>query len=112
MQHLDFREKNGYEKCQVKFYPVEEDSLGKEIDLVVYVATKDNESYAGPMPIADIATQVFISCGPSGRNIDYVYNLAAAFRSYFPNEVDPHLFALEQDLKELEAKLNAPPIGE
>ena len=43
--HLDFREKNGYSKQFVTFHP--QDGNLEPFTLTLYVATKDNESYAG-----------------------------------------------------------------
>lgn len=44
--HLDFREKNGYVKKIIKFYPSSDTSLSP-FDLTIYVATHDNVSFAG-----------------------------------------------------------------
>lgn len=44
-KHLDFREKNGYSKQFVTFHP--QDTNIAPFTLTLYVATKDNESYAG-----------------------------------------------------------------
>lgn len=44
-QHLDFREKNGYTKKTVVFYP--QDPEVKPFSMTLYIATEDNESYAG-----------------------------------------------------------------
>lgn len=43
--HLDFREKNGYSKKSVVFYPKDESI--QPFELIVYMATEENESYAG-----------------------------------------------------------------
>lgn len=44
-QHLDYREKNGYTRKSVLFYP--QDPEMKQFPLTLYIATEDNESYAG-----------------------------------------------------------------
>lgn len=44
-KHLDFREKNGYSKKIVTFQP--SDSSIEPFQLTLYVATDENESYAG-----------------------------------------------------------------
>lgn len=44
-EHLDFREKNGYSKKLVIFYP--QDESYEPFELMVYMATVENESYAG-----------------------------------------------------------------
>nr|XP_026497336.1 putative glutathione-specific gamma-glutamylcyclotransferase 2 [Vanessa tameamea] len=98
--HLDFREKNGYSKKTVTFYP--KDSNLQPIILTLYVATMDNESYAGAASIEDIAKQVISCSGPSGSNKEYVYNLATAMRQLFPGIEDEHLFTLETAVKKLD----------
>lgn len=103
IEHLDFREKNGYERYMVRFYPLDsstDDSMG---NIVIYVATKDNESYAGHRnDLNDIANQIFEATGPSGSNREYVFRLADAMRQLFPNHYDDHLFELERLLKDRE----------
>lgn len=107
LNHLDFREKNGYERVNVKFYPTEpgqkKDDAHQPIDLIVYVATEENCSYAGHKELSELAAQVISATGPSGRNRDYVYSLAKAMRELFPGEEDAHLFALEAEVKRQEA---------
>ncbi|XP_052057742.1 putative glutathione-specific gamma-glutamylcyclotransferase 2 isoform X1 [Mytilus californianus] len=95
--HLDFREKNGYTQTEVVFYPSEE--IESPIHLKIYIGTSDNEEYLGPAPIEDIAKQIYDSVGPSGKNIDYLLNLANAVRQLFPEETDEHLFELEKSVK-------------
>lgn len=105
IEHLDFREKNGYERCLVHFHPL--DSQNDVIEnIVIYVATKDNESYAGHRnDLNDIANQIFEAHGPSGSNREYLYRLADAMRQLFPtNACDEHLFELEMMVKERERK--------
>lgn len=45
-EYLDFREKNGYSKKTVTFHP--KDNI-KPFELTLYVATKENKSYAGKL---------------------------------------------------------------
>lgn len=99
-QHLDFREKNGYSKKTVTFHP--KDQSCESFTLTLYVATKENVSYAGPASIEDIAKQVVSCTGPSGTNKEYVYNLAEAMRLVAPGVTDEHLFALEAAVKRLD----------
>lgn len=103
LDHLDYREKNGYERVNVQFYPM--DRATDPIELIVYVATEDNCSFAGRTDnVSKIAFQVLHATGPSGRNREYVYNLANAMREMFPGEEDQHLFELEAEVKRLEAR--------
>lgn len=104
LEHLDYREKNGYERCLVPFYPLNGSKAGESTgNIVIYVATKDNDSYAGHRnDLNDIANQIFEAHGPSGSNREYVFRLADAMRQLFPHHYDDHLFELEKLLKERE----------
>lgn len=103
IEHLDFREKNGYERHLVRFYPHDTSTDDSMENIVIYVATKDNESYAGHRnDLNDIANQIFEATGPSGSNREYVFRLADAMRQLFPNHYDDHLFELEKLLKDRE----------
>lgn len=103
IEHLDFREKNGYERHLVRFYPLDSSTDDSMENIVIYVATKDNESYAGHQnDLNDIANQIFEATGPSGSNREYVFRLADAMRQLFPNHDDDHLFELEKMLKDRE----------
>lgn len=108
LKHLDYREKNGYERYLVPFYPLDSSKVGDSDsigNIVIYVATKDNDSYAGHRnDLNDIANQIFDAVGPSGPNREYVFRLAEAMRQLFPHHYDDHLFELEKLLKERERK--------
>ena len=88
LARLDHREKNGYVRQQVTVHRERADA----IDALVYVAASDNEDFAGPAPLEEIAAQVRRSSGPSGDNVEYVLELAAALRAM--GAEDPHVFAL------------------
>lgn len=76
-------------------------------NIVIYVATKENDSYAGHRnDLNDIANQIFEANGPSGSNREYLYRLADAMRQLFPRYHDEHLFELEKLLKERERILS------
>lgn len=102
-QHLDYREKNGYTKSLVTFYPHDsEKDVMEPFKLTIYVATQDNEAFAGPASIQRIAQQVITSKGPSGPNKEYIYNLASAMRAIAPGVSDDHLFSLEAAVRKLD----------
>ena len=87
---LDHREKNGYERHEVRL----ELRGGGACDGVVYIAAIGNHAYLGPAPDAEMVEQIRRSAGPSGANIDYLRDLAAALRML---EIDdPHVFELER----------------
>ena len=87
---LDHREKNGYERHDVRL----EFRGGNRCDGVVYIAPAGNRAWLGPAPDAEMVAQIRRSAGPSGANIDYLLELAAALREL---EIDDtHVFGLER----------------
>lgn len=103
LAHLDYREKNGYERNTLNF--TEFDS-GNSIDVVMYIATNQNDSFAGGSEdnLEPIAEQIYETTGPSGQNREYLYFLADAMRELFPGVVDEHLFKLEELVKQYERR--------
>ncbi|XP_018355216.1 PREDICTED: putative glutathione-specific gamma-glutamylcyclotransferase 2 [Trachymyrmex septentrionalis] len=129
VNHLDFREKGGYIKKTVLFYPCDfskstqsdsnvslndlsrmtfsTTSLSTVLDeapfyLTIYIGEEDNPNFAGMENIDIIAKHIIVSRGISGSNIEYLYKLASAMRTIAPGVQDEHLFALERAVKELE----------
>ena len=94
-EHLDHREKNGYERVPVDIVFPDSAEQG-----VVYRATPDNHAFLGEAPLDDIAKHIARSAGPSGPNRDYLLELASALRTL--GEPDEHVFALESRLLALE----------
>jgi len=88
-EHLDHREKNGYERVGVR---IEFDA--QSADGVVYVARPDNPAFLGPAALEEMAWQINRCAGPSGSNRDYLINLASALRQL--GAADPHVFELER----------------
>lgn len=93
--HLDYREKNGY----LRFATAMTFDDGGSAEGLVYIATEDNAAFLGPASELEIAKQIAASVGPSGRNSDYLTDLADALRN--SGKHDPHVFAIERYLKEL-----------
>lgn len=103
LKHLDYREKGGYEKVIIQFYPTDKLwSGGSSVDSVTYFASESNQYFAGEADIDSIAEQIINSYGISGSNKEYVYKLAESMRSIAPDVDDPHLFALETAVKKLD----------
>lgn len=94
--HLDYREKNGYLRDLIDVEMIS----GEHIQALVYIAAPDNAAYLGVAEEHAIAEHIFNAEGPSGRNRDYVYELANALRLH--HQVDPHVFAIEAILLKLE----------
>ncbi|XP_023209537.1 putative glutathione-specific gamma-glutamylcyclotransferase 2 [Centruroides sculpturatus] len=97
--HLDFREKGGYEKVNVTFFP--KDRNVESFDLTIYVGNENNPYFLGPAPIHEMARQIYESEGPSGKNTEYLFNLAETMRKLIPEANDDHLFELDVEVKKL-----------
>ena len=95
--HLDHREKNGYLRLATDI--AFED--GGKVEGLVYIANEENAAFLGAAPELDIARQIARSAGPSGPNSDYLLHLASALREL--GKSDPHVFAIEQYLAQLQA---------
>jgi cation transport regulator ChaC len=95
-EHLDYREKNGYLRLATEM--VFDDSTSTEG--LVYIATEDNAAFLGPASESEIAAQIARSVGPSGRNDDYLLQLAAALRNL--GKHDAHVFEIEKHLRDIE----------
>ena len=92
---LDYREKNGYERCQslLQFGPGSGD---EPVEGIFYVANEGNPAFLGPASAAEIAQQISVSGGPSGSNAEYLLNLAEALRQRSID--DQHVFDIEAEL--------------
>lgn len=120
VKHLDYREKGGYERKSVLFYPsysIEDveshslendhrkslsDSEGVPFYITIYIGGEDNPNYAGTEDVHTIAQHILESRGPSGANTEYLYKLASAMRVIAPDVNDEHLYTLERIVKALE----------
>lgn len=90
--HLDRREKNGYLRLGTDLHL----AGGGTVAGLVYIADAGNPAFLGPAPLADIAGQIAAARGPSGANLDYLLELAAALRTLGAS--DPHIDALVAQL--------------
>merc|ERR1739838_652614 len=72
------------------------------IPVVVFIASSEVDEYLGPQSLDSLADVIAVSVGPSGRNAEYLFYLAEAVRTFFPDEADDHLFQLEKMVKERE----------
>lgn len=92
---LDFRERGGYTKelVQLSFF----DNPQKIIQGFVYTGQADNPNYiSGELRdnVNGIAKIISRAEGPSGKNVEYLFNLADFVRSVGVD--DPHVFAIER----------------
>lgn len=97
INYLNFREKCGYTTDNVTFYP--SDGTNSLENVLIYIATEDNEEFLGPASLREEAMQIISSSGPSGQNSEYLLRLAEAMRKI--GITDRYLFDLEQQIREL-----------
>lgn len=95
-EQLDIREKNGYLRFTTPLYFDD----GSDAEGLVYIATADNAAWLGPASDTAIARHIADSAGPSGPNDEYLLKLADALRELDAD--DPHVFALEGELRRIE----------
>jgi cation transport regulator ChaC len=89
---LDHREKNGYRRFDVELH-FSRYNPAPATTGVVYIAPPGNHAFLGPAPLAEMARQISECAGPSGRNVDYLLELAEALRQL--DAQDAHVFELE-----------------
>jgi len=101
--YLDYREKDGYTLEMLDVHGIEH-GVEKVVihNAFCYVGHKDNPSFIGSEQIDALANRIWHSVGPSGRNKDYLYDLAEAVRRLAPESHDSHLYALETRCRELD----------
>ena len=90
INHLDYREKGGYSLHQTEMmFP---GTTQRPANGLIYIATPGNPNWLGDAPMPQISAQVRSSAGPSGRNTEYVLELARALSDMGAD--DPHVFDL------------------
>ena len=94
--HLDHREKNGYERHRTRLYL---DHREETVTGTFYVAAEGNPAFLGGGDDMELARHIAASHGPSGSNAEYLLRLADALREL--EEHDEHVMALEAALLRL-----------
>ncbi|KAI6137157.1 ChaC-like protein [Pisolithus sp. B1] len=98
-----YESEDGYTLETLDVYTIE-DGIEKVVTHNCYVGRPDNPSFVGSEPLGDLADRIWRSVGPSGKNKDYLYQLAESVRKLAPASFDSHLFALEDRVRELDDK--------
>lgn len=104
-EQLDKREINGYRRIDVEIFFDSGSALG-----VTYLAPVGNFAFLGNAPIDEMFEQINRCAGRSGRNADYVLELARALRNL--NVVDPHVIELEARIIEAQEPCGTESQGE
>ena len=102
---LDIRERGGYVRMEIELELAESAERTPALSAappqvvagLTYQGWPRNRNYAGPAPLAEIASQVTAATGPSGANADYVRDLDAALNAL--GVEDTHVGALAAGLK-------------
>jgi len=95
---LDIREQAGYERLSFPLY----DSDGKTgAEGISYAAAESNPHYLGPDSTETVASYVLTCQGPSGSNVEYVLNLAAALRKM--GVEDPHVESIADAIEKADS---------
>ncbi|VDN92017.1 unnamed protein product [Brugia pahangi] len=98
IRYLDIREKAGYFRKEVMFYPDNGDPF---FAINVYLAAEvENPYFTGPTDEKNIVHSILRARGISGTNIEYVLRLAECVHRMAPHINDEHLFAIERKVVE------------
>ncbi|KAI5844218.1 ChaC-like protein [Tricharina praecox] len=108
-EYLDIREINGYSIHYVDVYHTDEHL--PPIKALVYIGTPENPQFAARNGVpgeSELAKHIFDSCGPSGENKEYLYQLNHSLEELCPESKDNHVRSLFRQvcLLEAEARLN------
>ena len=92
--HLDHREKNGYERIEITLTFADQSKYPQAQQGLMYVACENNHAFLGSASVREMAQHIHTSVGPSGTNTEYLTELANALRQL--KIEDAHVFELER----------------
>ncbi|RSH85102.1 uncharacterized protein EHS24_006695 [Apiotrichum porosum] len=110
MAYLDHRERGGYVRFDVDFTTavtpagtlLQDSTAGDIVRAITYIASPTNDYYLGPVAHPQMVAQISRARGESGKNADYVLNLAKGLLEMGLR--DAHVEGLAASLKEVAAK--------
>lgn len=115
-EYLDIREINGY---SIQYTPFNQDMSAtyqtvhtpngevgtpKQIKCLVYIGLPDNPQFLGPQDPQALAEHIVKSRGPSGENIDYLFQLEEALNGLSTESGDEHISDLATRCREIQAR--------
>lgn len=115
-EYLDIREINGY---SIQYTPFNQDMSAtyetihasdapngatKQIKCLVYIGLPDNPQFLGPQHPQALAEHIVSHRGPSGENVDYLYQLEEALNSLSVESSDEHISDLAQRCREIQGR--------
>ena len=96
--HLTTREQSlgCYDTQMLTFHSTSQrHNNNNKISVLVYYASPQNDCYRGYASDVEISSDIFLSSGVCGSNIEYLFRLADFMREEVPCEKDEHLHVLE-----------------
>ena len=115
-EYLDIREINGY---SIQYTPFNQDMSAtyqtvhapngdsgapRQIKCLVYIGLPDNPQFLGVQDPQALAEHIVKSRGPSGENIDYLYQLEEALNGLSKESGDEHVSDLARRCREIQAR--------
>ena len=115
-EYLDIREINGY---SIQYTPFNQDMSAtyqtvhaangegkapRRIKCLVYIGLPDNPQFLGPQDPQALAEHIVKSRGPSGENVDYLYQLEEALNGLSEESGDEHVSDLARRCREIQAR--------
>tara|TARA_R110002072_G_scaffold3830_4_gene27269 strand:- start:14594 stop:15136 length:543 start_codon:yes stop_codon:yes gene_type:complete len=98
LDHLDYREKGGYERLDITISIAPEQNVRG----LTYHAVEGNADYLGRSDSNAIVRQISTAVGPSGPNRDYLLQLESSLKQHHIE--DQHVFELADQLRAYESR--------
>lgn len=76
----------------------------KQIRCLVYIGLPDNPQFLGPQDLQVLAEHIVSHRGPSGENVDYLYQLEEALNGLSAESSDEHVNDLARRCREIQAR--------
>ena len=80
------------------------DRTPRQIKCLVYIGLPDNPQFLGPQDPQALAEHIVRSRGPSGENVDYLYQLEAALNGLSEDSGDEHVSDLARRCREIQSR--------